>query len=851
MVEKTQQSFTGGEMSESLFGRTDLARYDASARLLENFFVHSFGGASNRSGTLYINDTKSHGLARLVRFQFNNKQAYILEFTNLLLRFYRDGAILGGPFELATPYTEDQLRDLKFTQSADVMTITHRAHDPHELARITDINWTLDPVVFGTIAVAPTGLSVSGDPEPATQHGIIGITQTIPGVVATSTNHNIDIGDDVLIKDVVGMVEVNAKIYRAIAVTATTIGLGDRYNGNPIDTTGFAAYVSGGTVSLNSGRTQHSYQVTSINATTFEESLPSTVAGNSLAELNQESIENGEFNTVLWNVVADTFRYNVYRQENGIYGYIGSTDDLSFEDRIASPDFTLSPPFNEQPFAGADDKPGTVTYFQQRLAFGGTNNDPQKIRLSQTGYFHNMNVSFPIKSDDAVGFVLNSNEVNDIEHLIPLAGGLVVLTSGAEWFITGGTGRISPITPTSISANLEEARGAANPKPIVIGNSILYVQNRGFFVRDLAFSFDSDGYTGNDLSLFANHLFKGHTILEWGYAQIPDTIVWAIRDDGILLGLTYQKDQNVWAWHQHNTQGTFESVATVPEGDEDAVYFVVRRVISGIVKRFVERLHTRDFENVRDAYFVDAGLSLDNPIAITAISQANPGTVTAVGHGLINGDHVDLSDVVGMTEVNLQQYIAQGVTANTFQLTHQYSGDPIDTTGFQAYVSGGFSRKAFNVVSGASHLVNMPVSVLGNGNVVPNMVVSGAGQITFASGVYYSRVHVGLGFTANLQTLDFSSLNLGSTRGKEKNVSRVVVQEQSTRGVEIGPNESELRPIKEREQEGWNEEIGLQNGDVDQIIDSAWSREGGVYIRCKDPLPATILSLTPNVQVSD
>jgi hypothetical protein len=147
-----------------------------------------------------------------------------------------------------------------------------------------------------------------------------------------------------------------------------------------------------------------------------------------------------------------------------------------------------------------------------------------------------------------------------------------------------------------------------------VGNSILYVEARRTQVRDLRFEQQSEGFGGKDLTVFAGHLFDGYQLNEIDHAQIPHSILWCIRSDGALLGLTYIPEQDVWGWHRHDTgeADRFEHVCVVPEDDEDAVYVIVRRVIDGNTVRYIERLEKRDVlaeDFNEDSFFVDSGLS--------------------------------------------------------------------------------------------------------------------------------------------------------------------------------------------------------------------------------------------------
>jgi hypothetical protein len=359
-----------------------------------------------------------------------------------------------------------------------------------------------------------------------------------------------------------------------------------------------------------------SYMITAVAAETLEESLPSVAATCLNYPLNPAT---GTFNTVTWSAVTGATKYNIYKQSNGsgIHGYVGSATALTFTDSNLAPDDSDTPPGARDPFTGTN-YPGVVTYHQQRRVFGGSTTAPQTVWMSQSGNYSNFNVSSPSRDDDAVTFTLASPQVNEIRHFVALAD-LLVLTSGGEFKVTGG-GENDAITPSAVVVRPQGYRGCSHVPPLIIGETALFVQQKGSIVRDIGYSLDTDGYTGNDLSVLSNHLFEGLTLDEWAYAQAPHSIVWAVRSDGVLLSLTYMREHQVWAWCQHDTEGLYESVCSVSEGTEDAVYVAVNRTIGGVTRRYVERFQSRIVNDVRDAFFVDCGLSYDGGYAVTSIS---------------------------------------------------------------------------------------------------------------------------------------------------------------------------------------------------------------------------------------
>lgn len=231
--------------------------------------------------------------------------------------------------------------------------------------------------------------------------------------------------------------------------------------------------------------------------------------------------------------------------------------------------------------------PSCVAYFQQRRFYANTTNQPDTYFASQVGAFNNMDRSIPTVDSDAIVGTPWAQQVNGIQEMVPMPGGLVVLTGLGSWQLNGGSAG-SAVTPTSQTATPQAYNGIAPlVRAIPINYDILYVQEKGSIVRDLNYNFFTNIYTGLDLTVLSNHLFTGHTIERWDWAEEPYKLVWAVRDDGVLLSLTYLKlptaggqqapDSDIYSWARHDTQGLFQSVACVTEPPVDAPYFVVKR----------------------------------------------------------------------------------------------------------------------------------------------------------------------------------------------------------------------------------------------------------------------------------
>lgn len=356
----------------------------------------------------------------------------------------------------------------------------------------------------------------------------------------------------------------------------------------------------------------YSYVVTTIATDEVSESAQS-----SDATCTNNLFTTGCYNTIGWAAVSGAARYNVYKQQGGLYGYIGQTTGTSLKDDNIAPDLGKTPPIYDAVFAATGDYPGSVSYFEQRRCFAGTTNKPQNIWMTKSGTESVMSFSLPIRDDDRIAFRVAAREANTIRHIVPLTQ-LLLLTSAAEW-------RVSPvnsdaITPTTITVRPQSYVGANNVQPVVINNTLLYTAARGGHIRECAYNWQANGFISGDLSLRAPHLFDSYDITDMGYAKAPLPVVWFVSSSGKLMGLTYVPEQQIGAWHQHDTDGVFESCAVVAEGSEDILYCVIKRNVNGVDVRYVERMASRQFVDPADAFFVDAGVTYSGA-PITTISS--------------------------------------------------------------------------------------------------------------------------------------------------------------------------------------------------------------------------------------
>lgn len=332
------------------------------------------------------------------------------------------------------------------------------------------------------------------------------------------------------------------------------------------------------------------------------EGFPSAEGSTTAAQLINEE---GARNTITFTSVAGATEYRVYRMRNGVPGYIGFTAGTSFIDDNISPDTTVTPPVQATLFAGVGNYPSVVSLYQQRLVLAASANQPETVWMSRIGDYMNFTRSRNMVGSDRAEFDLSGEQLNRIRGMLQLRE-LLVFTSSGEFSVTGPDGGFDATNPIVTQYGYV---GSAAVKPLVADDTALFVDRSGRGVRDLRYAYESDGYSGNDLTIFASHFFAGRRIVSWSMAKTPWALIWVVLDNGKLVALTYKREHQVWAWTEMDIDGAVESVACIPEGGDDATYLIVRRIIAGQPRRYVERFDDRSFAKAEDAYFVDCGIT--------------------------------------------------------------------------------------------------------------------------------------------------------------------------------------------------------------------------------------------------
>lgn len=279
--------------------------------------------------------------------------------------------------------------------------------------------------------------------------------------------------------------------------------------------------------------------------------------------------------------------------------------NVSFETHIQSKQYGIIDEFTGQynfafsSWTPNNGYPSAVAFYQNRLCWASTLAEPVGVWLSTIGDYYDYTVEIDQEDDQAISISLLSQSLNKINTLLSKSD-LIGFTADGAWRISS-MNSAQGLTSKTITANQQTFEGASNLRPLVINTRALYVLSQGATVRDISYDYSSDSYTGDDLTLLSRHLFRGHTISSWCYAQEPDSLVYVIRDDGVMLTLTYNKEQDVYAWAKHITDGEFVAVQSVPGPSRTQVYFIVQRM----GKLYIETLSDRLVSDTTRMNFMD------------------------------------------------------------------------------------------------------------------------------------------------------------------------------------------------------------------------------------------------------
>ena len=559
-----QCSFAAGEISPEVANRVDLDKYNSAVLKARNCHIRPYGPIYKRPGMRFIVRTKYND-KKSILVPFNGATAnddYLLEIGHQYIRVHKGGQYLG--IELATPFIENTLSNLRFTQSADTLFIASGDYPVKKLVRYSDTDW-----VFSDFAISDLyydiGIVESDEDNTVTPSGTSG------SVTLTSR-------DDLFTADMVGtsiMIKQEVPTQEVTTSNGTTSAI---YAGESWKIITHGTWT--GTVTV-----QRSY-----DGNTWE-TYRSYTGKNDFNPTESGSVSEGCYLRVVCSISSGTCEASLSRlpySQEGTAKITGYTNAKSVTASVTKSFGTTSPTkvYSFGVWSPKFGYPKTIAFFQDRLCFGGSKAQPYMLWMSRSGDYANFSVekvSGTVTDDSAVAVGLLSRKQFQIKHLLASTD-LIILTAGNEWIISGS----DVVTPSNINAKMQTTRGCSDVEPIAVGGRIVFIQGRGSTVRDMGYSFETDSYGGNDLTIFAKHIIHGVQIEDAAYKQEPDSTLYMVRSDGTMACLAYIYDQKVYAWSTIDTEGEIEAVSVIQEGDEDSVYVIVKRSINGTIVRNIE-----------------------------------------------------------------------------------------------------------------------------------------------------------------------------------------------------------------------------------------------------------------------
>jgi hypothetical protein len=559
-----QTNLTAGEISPKMYGRVDIARYQNGAKAMRDMVPQVYGGAKRRPSSLFVKEVKdSTKVTRLIPFVRNNTDAYILELGDLYMRVFKNGAVIGAPYEVATPYATAKLFQFDFTQGADTMFMFHDAVAPYKLVCAGDASWTLSAATFVATPFVEPGTYPAATLSPS-----------ISGPVGRE-------------------ITLGAGVMSGAAVNNTAL----TWNTGVVTVNKAAHGFTTGDLVVVAGVTPRGYDtvvvITVVDADNFTYPLtinpgPATIGGTTQVITPTAIFAAGDVGSSV-KINGGIVKITGYTSTSVVTGII--KQELSGTTSAQADAWSLHTPA----WSAANGYPRTGTLYEQRLVCGGSTAYPQTIWGSVTGAY--LDFQQGTADDDGYAFTIASDVVNPIRFLASNRS-LLALTTGGEFTISGGLEK--PLAPTNAQIKPRTNYGCADVRPVRIKDSELFVQRAGRKVRSFAYNLGNDDWTGPDLSVLAEHLTESG-IVDMCWQQEPNSIVWLAREDGSLLSITLDKEQEVTAWALHegfgqpNAAGVItalvESLATIPDATGDQVWMVVKRTIGGATKRYIERLY--------------------------------------------------------------------------------------------------------------------------------------------------------------------------------------------------------------------------------------------------------------------
>jgi hypothetical protein len=850
-VDIWQASFNGGELTPLVEGREDITRYPTGCRRLRNAHGMIQGPARRRTGGRFVGEVKSNGNAWLVPFIRSRQLAYILEYGENYIRFFRNRARIlfaGNPYEIVSPWTyaeltaDDGTFALHQTQSIDVLYNADGVEPVQQLIRFADDNWTLSD--FETVGGPFEAQNITATTVYASaQTGTVTLTastaiftsdrigslfriqpQDLSAVPPWEPNQHLATDD----------LRRNAgKTYKA-TTAGVTDALGQRVTGTigPIHEEGTEKDGDGDALDPKG-----------------------TTGQRTLSGIDWEFQDPGygvlRITAVGGGGTTATATVEQWR--------VGSNAQLPFETVLVGNATTR---WAWGTFSDANGHPTDVSFFRERFVMGNARQYAFSVPLAFTEYAQE--TAGQVLADNAFVVDLTSDRDEETRWIKPAHDKLVIGTTGGEHLLGEMTTQ-QVFGPLNRKSEPKTGYGSNGVAPVRAGEQLLFVEGNSLRVR--ASESDGDNFTAPSQNDLAEHITFGGIIAQ-AFQEKPDNLAWYLTSEGYLPCLTFSKEQDVFGWSQHFIGGyrdashlraakvTSCAVIPSPDGTVDDLWYIAERWVNGGLKRYVEFItpaapkpqkwefepdeafKRRILDWQADLLYLDSGATYDVPLTISGIAKVGSVIrVTSVAHGLSNLDYVRIDGVIGMWEVNARGFQIENVAANTFDLVD------VDGTDFTAYTSGGVAREMVTVISGLDPWEGETLQVITDGAVHPDRTVS-AGSITLQYRA--ARVHTGYNARMLIETMrPIGGNEQGSSQGKHGKIPKIILRVEGTLGGKIGPDDENLDVINYRvPQDPMGIAVPVQTRDLELDFPTAEDDTVRTVVFVQDQgLPATVVGI--------
>jgi hypothetical protein len=777
-------------------------------------------------------------------YKIKNKSTHTFELTDIDddninssgFTTYGSAGTAARVYTIATTYETAKIFDIQFAQSADVLYLAHPSYPPKKISRTAHTTWTIEDVVYTDGPYQDENLTTTT----LTPNATTGSAKTITASAVTGING----GAGFAATDVGRLISIGHQAAAWAASTSYAVGVVKRNSGNVYEC------IKAGTSAGSGGPSGEGDEIVDNNVT-------------------WKFLRDGGIQWGYATVTGFTNTTVVVVTVNATFG--GTSGETKW--RLGA-------------WSGTSGYPAAVAFYEQRLFWAGSTEQPQTLWGSKSGDYENHTPG--TLDDDPVIYTLATDQVNAVRWLSP-GKVMAVGTVGGEFVISGST-TADPLTPTNVRVVREGTRGSHTHKPVRVDNTVIFIQRQQRKLREFTYAFESDSYQSPDLTILSPQVAKGG-ISEIAYQQEPNTTIWGVKADGQLVGLTYLRDQQVIAWHRHKIGGVSGACTiTVSDYENIAVGTTLKLTKSdGQTVTFTSEAaggsapSDTDFgfrpnesnnttaDNIYTRINAHADFTVANPAAAVVTVEetlrrgAAPLTIVSSDTARLTTTDQAISIVESLSVIPsssngeeelwmIVQRTVNGVTRRYIEFMEATFDTRESSTKKNAFfIDSGLSYNstATATISGLNHLEGQTVSILGDGSVYAGQAVASGGISNLLPTI--AQAQIGLAYESIVKTLrPEAGADDGTAQGKTKKVFDLTARFIQTLGAKVSEDGINYDEIQFRTGSNpMDSSPPLFSGDKQIQFRGGWETEGQVYIKQDQPLPIHITAILTRLVTND